>query len=112
MTRTSWPDSVNRRSNSHALYAAIPPQTPSTTRGRDPRSAVIGDSESDLDVLERQQVLVGLAQRHRQRLFLHVRRHQWTDVLEQPFAQLGVVGVDLARALRGIDHQRVLALDL
>lgn len=32
-TRTSWPDSVSRRSSSHALYAAIPPATPRTTFG-------------------------------------------------------------------------------
>ena len=31
-TVTSWPDSVNRRSSSHDLYAAMPPLTPSTTR--------------------------------------------------------------------------------
>ena len=34
-TVTSWPDSVSRRSSSQALYAAIPPLTPSTTWGRD-----------------------------------------------------------------------------
>ncbi len=33
-TRTSCPDSVNRRSSSHALYAAMPPLTPRTTLGR------------------------------------------------------------------------------
>jgi hypothetical protein len=30
-TRTPCPDSVNSRSSSHALYAAMPPHTPSTT---------------------------------------------------------------------------------
>ena len=33
-TVTSCPDSVKRRSSSQALYAAMPPLTPSTTRGR------------------------------------------------------------------------------
>ena len=32
-TVTSWPDSVRRRSSSQALYAAMPPETPRTTRG-------------------------------------------------------------------------------
>ena len=35
-TVTSWPDSVKRRSSSQALYAAMPPETPRTTRGRSP----------------------------------------------------------------------------
>ena len=35
-TVTSWPDSVKRRSSSQALYAAMPPLTPRTTRGRAP----------------------------------------------------------------------------
>ncbi len=33
-TRTSWPVSVSCRSSSTALYAAMPPATPRTTRGR------------------------------------------------------------------------------
>ena len=43
-TVTSWPDSVNSRSSSQALYAAIPPLTPRTTRGRD--AAASGTTES------------------------------------------------------------------
>ena len=42
-TVTSWPDSVKRRSSSQALYAAMPPDTPSTTRGRDPDGVAASD---------------------------------------------------------------------
>ncbi len=46
--------------------------------------------------------------RDRQRLLVHVGLDQRADVLEQALAELGVVGVDLARALGGVDDQAVL----
>src|SRR3954469_6855231 len=50
-----------------------------------------------------------LAHRDRQWLFLETRLDQRTDVLEDPVAELVVVIVDLARALGGVDDQRILA---
>src|SRR3954463_16559632 len=87
----------------------MPPLTPRTTC-----RPFIPGGRSDLrfELLERQRVLVDLAQCHRQRLLLHVGRDERADVLEQTLAELGVVGVDLPRALGGVDDERVLALDL
>src|SRR4051794_41155634 len=87
----------------------MPPLTPRTTcRPFMPG----GRSDLRFELLERQRVLVDLTQGHRQRLLLHVGRYERADVLEQTLAELGVVGVDLPRALGGVDDERVLALDL
>src|SRR5687768_7672611 len=59
-----------------------------------------------------QQVLVDLAERDRQRLLLHVSVHERADVLQQPLAELRVVGVDLPRALGGVEDQAVLGVGL
>ncbi|MPM51296.1 hypothetical protein SDC9_98044 [bioreactor metagenome] len=64
-----------------------------------------------VDLGELEQALVDLAQRDRQRLLLDLGLDQRTDVLQQPTAQLGVVGVDLASTLRGEQHQAVLRVD-
>jgi hypothetical protein len=61
-------------------------------------------------VLVVEQAVVDLAQRDRQRLLLHAGLDQRADVLEQALAELGVVGVDLARALGGVDDQAVLGV--
>src|SRR4051812_16693282 len=103
-TVTSWPDSVSCRSSSTALYAAMPPATPKTTRGR-----VIG-LDGVGDVLVRQQAAVDLAQCDRQRLLLHTGLHQRPDVLKQSLAELGVVGVDLTGPLGRVDDQAVLGV--
>ena len=34
--------------------------------------------------------------------------HKGSDILQQPFTELGEVGVDLTGALGGVDHQGVL----
>src|SRR5690606_21762841 len=109
-TRTSWPDSVKSRSNSHALYAAMPPPTPRTTRGEvDPSPAVTGSRRSlGVDRLRGEQVAVDLAEGDGERLLLGSGLHQRPDVLQQALAELAVVRVDLARPLRGEDHQGVL----
>src|SRR3954453_20866164 len=87
----------------------MPPLTPRTTcRPFMPG----GRSDLRFELLERQRVLVDLTQGHRQRLLLDVGRDERADVLEQTLAELRVVGVDLAGPLRGVDDQRVLALDL
>src|SRR3954468_13513921 len=57
----------------------------------------------------RQQALVDLAERDRERLLLRCGVDQGADVLQQALGELAVVGVDLAGALGGVDHQAVLA---
>src|SRR3954467_14920829 len=87
----------------------MPPLTPRTSS----RPFMPG-GRSDLrfELLERQRVLVAVTQGHRQRLLLHVGRDERADVLEQALPELGVVGVDLPGALRRVDDEGVLALDL
>jgi len=63
-----------------------------------------------LGLLDLQHALAGLAQGDRQRLLLHAGLDKRPDVLEQALAELRVVGVDLARPLRGQDHQPLLAV--
>src|SRR6478752_7456237 len=65
-----------------------------------------------VDVLARQQVVVDLAERDRQRLLLDVRVDERADVLQEALAELGVVGVDLAGTLGAVEHQLVLAVGL
>ena len=56
-----------------------------------------------------EQVFVDLAHRDRQRLLLQAGLDQRADIFEDAVAELVVVVVDLARALGGVDDQRVLA---
>src|SRR3954447_22739828 len=87
----------------------MPPLTPRTTC----RSLIRpGRSDLRLELLEGQRVLVDLTQSHRERLLLHVGRDERADVLEKTLTELRVVGVDLPGALRRVDDERVLALDL
>src|SRR3954467_11320812 len=87
----------------------MPPLTPRTTC----RSLIRpGRSDLRLELLEGQRVLVDLTQSHRERLLLHVGRDGRADVLEKTLTELRVVGVDLPGALRRVDDERVLALDL
>src|SRR6266568_3851062 len=65
---------------------------------------------SAFDGLDVQHPLLDLAERDGQRLLLAARLHQRPDVLEQALAELRIVGVDLPCALRGHDHQPVLAV--
>src|SRR5258705_10495239 len=67
-------------------------------------------SLSALDGLDVEHVLLDLAERDGQRLLLAARLHQRPDVLKQALSELRVVGVDLPCALRGHDHQPVLAV--
>src|SRR5262249_28317089 len=97
-TVTWWPASASSRTSSAALYAAMPPATPSSTSAT--RSAFGG--------LAGQQAVVDLPEGDGQRLLLRRGLHQGADVLQQPLAELAVVGVDLARTLGGIDDQTVL----
>ena len=57
-----------------------------------------------------EQVAVNLPQGDRQRLLLDARLHQRTGVLEQALTELRVIAVDLPCALRGHDHEAVLAV--
>src|SRR5229473_672527 len=65
---------------------------------------------SAFDGLDVEQPLLDLTERDGQRLLLTARLHQRPDVLKQPFAKLRVIGVNLPCALRGHDHQPVLAV--
>ena len=57
-------------------------------------------------------VLVDLVQRDRERLVLDGRVHERADVVEEvSLVQVGVVVVDLTRALRGVDDELVLRVD-
>src|SRR5260370_42492199 len=64
-----------------------------------------------LDGLRGQQPLADLAQRDRQRLLLDAGLDERPGGLQQPPAQLSVVGVDLPCPLGGPDDQAVLADD-
>src|SRR3954463_2280305 len=98
----------------------MPPDTPSTTSviptaslRRDGGSGLAGRGFGlGVDVLDSQQIGVDLAQRDRQGLLLDTGLEERSDVLEQTFAELGVVGVDLARTLGGVEDQLVLAVRL
>src|SRR3954451_10314164 len=92
----------------------MPPATPRTTLGSDASAPPVMTAGSDLrfELLETEQGLVHLTERHRQRLLLDVGRDERPDVLEQALPELAVVGVDLAGPLRRVDDERVLALDL
>src|SRR4051812_33866919 len=87
----------------------MPPATPTTTRGRPVSSGMAAARYGlGLDRFRGEQALVDLTQRDGQRLLVHVCLDQRADVLEQSLTELGVVGVDLTRALGGVDHQAVL----
>ena len=55
-------------------------------------------------------MLVDLAQRDREGLLVHLRVDEGPDILKQPLLELGVIGVDLAGPLGGVDDQRILAV--
>src|SRR5688572_29159472 len=100
----------------------MPPETPRTTltvivglaslRGVAGSSLSGGGLGGGVDVLAGQEVVVDLAERDRERLLLHVGVDERADVLEEPLAELGVVGVDLAGTLGAVEHQLVLAVGL
>src|SRR3954454_24366746 len=99
----------------------MPPETPRTTllRWRLARSGgarvgggglgrgLLGGQLGRVDVLAGQQVVADLAQRDREWLLLDVGVHERADVLQQALAQLGVVGVDLARPLGAVEDELV-----
>src|SRR5699024_10557031 len=64
-----------------------------------------------VDLADREQVLVDLAQRDRERLLLVLDVHERADELQQALGELRVVRVDLASALGGVQHQGVLRVD-
>src|SRR5579859_2839390 len=105
-TRTRCPDSVSSLSSSQALYAAMPAPTPRMTRA----DAGMGACSLAFGGFDVEQPLLDLTERDRQRLLLAAGLDQRADVLQQPLAELGVVRVDLPCALRGHDHQPVLAV--
>src|SRR6201992_1614799 len=87
----------------------MPADTPRTICGVSGPMAVTGGSGL-VGVLDREQPVADLAQRDRQRLLLDPGLDQRAHVLPQALAELGVVSVDLARPLRGHDHELVLAV--
>src|SRR5690606_32644495 len=82
------------------------------------RSGVGGDRScggslgGGIDGRAGQQTLVDLAQRDREGLLLDLGLEERSDVLEQAFAELGVVSVDLAGALGRVEHELVLRVGL
>src|SRR5207245_8246577 len=107
-TWTEAPSCVSKRVSEQALYAAMPPVTPSSTRR--PASGLLdANSLRPLGV----DVAIGdLLQGDRQRLVLQAagldeRRHELAAAL----SELAVVGVDLTGALGGEDDQGVLRVD-
>src|SRR3954465_7344160 len=109
-TVTSAPSARSARAREAALEGAVPPQTPSNTR-RPARAATSVDLDDLLGALVGDLALGDLLEGDRQRLVaqtgLDERRHE----LAAAFAELAVVRVDLSRALRGHDHERVLRVD-
>src|SRR5271170_3595115 len=87
----------------------MPAPTPRMTRA-DAGMAASGSPRSAFDDLDVEQPLLDLTQRDGQRLLLAARLDQRADVLQQPLAELGVIRVNLPCALRGHDHQPVLAV--
>src|SRR5487761_1420987 len=87
----------------------MPAPTPRMIRA-DAGMAASGWSELAFSGLDVEQALLDLTKRDGQRLLLAARLDQRADVLQQPLAELGVVRVDLPCALRGHDHQPVLAV--
>src|SRR5437764_14460138 len=102
---TTWtvaPAPVSRRVRWPALYAAMPPVTPRSTRR--PASGLLDASSIRPFCADR--ALRDLLERDGQRLVpqtsgLDERRHELSAAL----AELVVIGVDLASALRGDDHE-------
>src|SRR5688572_2390929 len=114
-TWTSWPASTRARTTPTALYAAIPPAMPTTTVRRPSSPFVIAEAEvrSAAERLHDELVLVDLVEGDRERLVVDGGVDQRADVVEQrPLVEVGVVVVDLTRALRGEDDQGVLGLHL
>src|SRR5260370_28427742 len=87
----------------------MPAPAPRITRA-DAGMAASGWSWSACGGLDVEQPLLDLTERDGQRLLLTARLDQRADVLQQPLAELGVIRVDLPGALRGHDHQPVLAV--
>src|ERR1700685_1901835 len=87
----------------------MPAPTPKMTRAGagTAASGSAGSAFNDLDV---EQPLLDLTERDGQRLLLAAGLDQRADKLQQPLAELGVIRVDLPCALRGHDHQPVLAV--
>src|SRR5690349_17233068 len=100
-TRTAWPALVARRTNSTALYAAIPPETPRRMRGTNYASGLDPVAVVDLagsDFLERDlEVVLRAGLDHRRRV-----------LIESPLAEVVVVGVDLTGALGSDENARVV----
>src|SRR5699024_9250283 len=64
-----------------------------------------------VDLADREQALVDLAQGDRERLLLVLDVHEGADELEQALGELRVVRVDLAGALGAVQDQGVLRVD-
>src|SRR4029453_15812915 len=95
---TSWPRFTSGQTPSHALWAAIPPVTPTrirAIRGDLPLVVVLDLALGDFLEGDRQVVL---------RARLDERRGK---VLERPLTELVVVVVDLPGALRRDEHEAV-----
>src|SRR5918992_138452 len=106
-TDTSAPAALSKRATSAALYAAIPPETPSTTRRPASGSllglGLLGSLVVDLPFGD-------LLERDRERLVREAGFHERGHELTPALAELVVVRVDLSRPLGGHDHQGVLRI--
>src|SRR6266567_6818128 len=87
----------------------MPPPTPRTTRAAG-GVCDIAQTPLRLGRLELDEVVVDLTQGDRQRLLLRRRLDQRAHVLQQAFAELAVVGIDLPCPLCRDDDERVLRL--
>src|SRR5271154_249060 len=87
----------------------MPAPTPKITRA-DAGMAASGWYRSAFGGLDVEQPLLDLTERDGQRLLLAAGLDQRADILQQPLAELGGIRVDLPCALRGHDHQPVLAV--
>src|SRR5919201_3591202 len=115
-TWTSAPHCVSNRRRWAALYAAIPPVTPSRTRRSPSGPATPPGTPALLGLggfqpLEADLALGDLLEGDGERLGPQAL-HQGRDELPAAFAKLAVVGVDLAGPLGGQDHQRIPRVDL
>src|SRR5580658_8207873 len=99
MTRTACPARTASRAVSSALYAAIPPLTPRSTR-----------ATPLLPVVELQLALGDFLEGDREVVLRTRVDHRWRELVERPLTEIVVIRVDLTGALGGHDHARVVGV--
>src|SRR5262249_2552774 len=123
ITRSACPAAVARRTSSSALYAAMPPLTPSRIRAMVTFRRPVERGQPAVRRLRapagwRSGVVVfELAGRHllgglREVVFRSRFDHRGRKLVERTLAEVVVVAVDLAGALGGHEHARVVGVDV